>query len=137
MTRVWIPLLALVALSGVARAQQAKPQEPPEEDERLQQKEYAFNPLQAAKELKVGNFYFKKGSYRAAVGRFEEAVKWNPSFAEAYLRMGEAQEKLAAEAHQQEEKERAMEAARKAYAKFLELAPDDKKAEEIKKKVGK
>jgi tetratricopeptide (TPR) repeat protein len=126
-----------VALSGVARAQKAKPQEPPEEDERLQQQEYAFNPLQASKELKVGNFYFKKGSYRAAIGRFEEAVKWNPSFAEAYLRMGEAQEKLANEAHQRQEKERAMEAARKAYAKFLELAPDDKKAEEIKKKVGK
>jgi hypothetical protein len=38
-------------------------QEPEEEDESLKPKEYSFNPLQAEKEVRVGNFYFKKGSY--------------------------------------------------------------------------
>ena len=36
----------------------AKEQAPPEEDETLQpRKEYAFNPLQAEKEVKTGQFY--------------------------------------------------------------------------------
>ena len=51
--------------------QQPAPVEPPEEDENLKTKEYSFNPLQAQKELNIGNFYFKKGSYKAAAGRFE------------------------------------------------------------------
>ncbi len=29
-------------------------------------KEYAFNPLQATKEVEIGNYYFKKKNYRAA-----------------------------------------------------------------------
>ena len=56
-------------------------------------KEYAFNPLQAQKEIRTGNYYFKKGSYRAAAGRFEEATKWNGGEPEAWLRLGEAEEK--------------------------------------------
>ena len=63
----------LVAVSGSAQAPAAKEQpkqqvqpkeaEPPEEDEASKPKEYAFNPLQAEKEVTVGNYYFKKGSY--------------------------------------------------------------------------
>jgi tetratricopeptide (TPR) repeat protein len=100
--------------------------EPREEDESLQPKDYAFNPLQAEKEVRVGNFYFKKGSYKAAALRFREASKWNPGMAEAWLRLGETEEKL---------KDRT--AAREAYAKYVELAPDDKRAPEIRKKLAK
>lgn len=101
-------------------------QAPPEEDESLQPKaEYEFNPLQAEKDVRIGNFYFRKGSYAAAAGRFREATKWNPKFAEAYLRLGDA-----------EEKRKDRKAARQAWAKFVELAPDDKRAPEIKKKLG-
>jgi tetratricopeptide (TPR) repeat protein len=124
----------LALIGGVLWAQQPahpkhkeapKQQEPPEEDETLQPKEeYAFNPLQAEKEMKVGEFYFKKGSFKAAAGRFLEATKWNPTLAEAYFKLGEAQEKL-----------RDQQDARKAYAKFLELAPTDKRAEAVKKKL--
>jgi tetratricopeptide (TPR) repeat protein len=99
-------------------------QEPPEEDEDLKPKEYSFNPLQATKELKVGDFYFKKGSYKAAARRFREATRWDPTSAHAFLRLGEAEEKL----HDQK-------SARKAYAKYLELAPDAKDAEQIRKKL--
>lgn len=105
-------------------AQEQKPPEPPEEDETLIEKEYAFNPLQAAKELKVGNFYFRKGNYRAAAARFKEATKWNEGYAEAYRRLGEAQEKL------KNRKE-----AREAYQKYLELEPDGKHAKEVRKKL--
>src|SRR5262245_31690808 len=75
------------------RAEQ-KEQEPPEEDESLAPKEYTFNPLEAERDLKVGNYYFKKGNYKGALNRFREATRWNPSFAEAYLRLGETEEKL-------------------------------------------
>jgi len=105
-------------------AQQQKPAEPKEEDESLIPKEYAFNPLQAEKEFKVGAFYFRKGSYRAAAGRFLEATRWNPGYAEAYLRLAEAQEKL-----------KDAKAARQAYAKFLELAPDDKRGAEVRRRL--
>jgi tetratricopeptide (TPR) repeat protein len=105
-------------------AQEATPQEPPEEDESLIPKQYAFNPLEADKNFKVGSFYFKKGSYKAAALRYEEATRWNPGMAEAWLRLGESQERL-----------KNSSAARKAYAKFLEVAPDDKDADEVRKKL--
>lgn len=111
----------------LAAAQEPKPvpdPEPPEEDERLKPKEYTFNPLQADQEMRVGQFYWKKGSYRAAARRFEEATRWDPGRAEAYLRLAEALEKL-----------NNFEGARKAYAKYLELAPDAKNANQIRKKL--
>lgn len=98
--------------------------EPPEEDESLKPKEYTFNPLQAQKELGIGNYYFKKGKYNAAAHRFQEATRWDPNFAEAYLRLGEAEEKL----HDGK-------AARQAYQKYVALAPDGKDIEHVKKKL--
>ena len=82
--------------------------------------------LQAQKEVRTGEFYFKKGSYRAAATRFREATRWNPTFAQAWLRLGDAAEK------QNDEKTVA-----EAYAKYLELQPDAKNAPEIKKKLDK
>lgn len=109
-----------------AKPSQQQEQAPPEEDEVEKPKEYSFNPLQAAKEVRVGTYYFHKGSYHAAAMRFREATKWNPGFAEAYMRLGEA-----------EEKQRSWKAAEQAYGKFLELAADDKRAPEVRKKLEK
>jgi tetratricopeptide (TPR) repeat protein len=107
-------------------AQQAQPveQEPPEEDANLKPEEYAFNPLQANKDLQIGDLYFRKHSYKAAAGRFREATKWNPNLAEAWLRLGEA-----------EEKRKNGKDAKDAYAKYLELQPEAKDAAEIRKKI--
>jgi len=99
-------------------------QEPPEEDDSLKPKEYSFNPLEAERDLKVGNYYFKKGNYKAAASRFREATRWNPTYAEAFLRLGESEEKL-----------KDKPAAQEAYAKYLELAPEAKDAEAVKKKL--
>ncbi len=129
---------ALLAFPGVAqerqklgdtpaqttRPQEQKEQEPPEEDEELKPKEYSFNPLQATRELKTGDFYFKKGNYKAAARRFREATRWDPTSAHAFLRLGEAEEKL----HDAK-------AAQEAYAKYLELDPEAKDAERIRKKL--
>src|SRR5687767_3318560 len=72
-------LIAVSAALAVALfAQEPKQQEPPEEDESLVEKEYSFNPLQAAKEMKIGDYYAKKGNHRAAAGRYQEATRWEP-----------------------------------------------------------
>ncbi len=118
-------LFVWLALFAQQPAAQQAPQEPPEEDESSRPKEYAFNPLQAAKEFNIGAYYAKKNSWKAAAGRFEEATRWNPSFGDAYLRWAEALERLG-----QRDK------AKVVYSKFLEAAPDHKRAVEIKKKVG-
>ena len=97
---------------------------PPEEDTSLAVKEYAFNPLQAENELKIGNFYFKTGKYRSAAMRFQEATKWNEGYSDAWLRLGETEEKL-----------KDSKAAKEAYTKYLELASDAKNAAEIRKKL--
>lgn len=129
---LWAVSCTLTAHPLSAQQQKQTPKEdpakqeqaPPEEDESLAPKEYSFNPLQAEKELRIGNYYFKKGSYRAAAQRFQEATKWNNNFADAYLRLGEA-----------DEKQKEWKGAREAYSKYLELAPESKNAAAIKKKL--
>ena len=102
---------------------------PPEEDELAKDKttEYTLNPLQAEKEIKIGNFYFKKGTasgYRAAALRFTEASRWDPNSAEAFVRLAETQEKLKNQT-----------AAKAAWTKYLDLVPDAKNAAAIRKKL--
>ena len=126
MPRRWRAIL-LFGLAALAGGFAQKPEEPPEEDESLSTvKEYSFNPLQAEKELQIGKFYFKKGSYRAAAQRFHEATQWNEGLAEAYLRLGEAREKL-----------KDFKAARTAYEKYASLEQDVKKAREIRERAAK
>jgi tetratricopeptide (TPR) repeat protein len=99
---------------------------PPEEDTSIGTTTYSFNPLQAKKDIEIGNEYAKKHSYRAAANRFLSATKYNDGDAEAWLRLGEMEEKLRDKA-----------AARDAYAKYVELAADAKNAPEIKKRMDK
>jgi tetratricopeptide (TPR) repeat protein len=99
-------------------------QEPPEEDESLAPKTYSFNPLEAEKDVKVGLYYFKKGNYKASTSRFREATLWNPTYAEAFLRLGESEEKM-----------KDKKAAADAFQKYLALAPDSKEAPSVKKKL--
>lgn len=97
---------------------------PPEEDKSRMPKEYSFNPVQANKELTVGEFYFRKGDFRAAALRFGEATKWNPGNATAWLRLGEALEK-----------NHAPKDARGAYLKYLEAAPEAKDRIDVRKRI--
>lgn len=120
--RQWLLAPALAAVLLAQKPEQA----PPEEDESIAVKEYSFNPLQAEKEIQVGNYYIKKGSYGAAALRFREATKWNSNSAEAYLRLAEA-----------EEKRKDFKAAREAFTKYLQLAPTARNAGEVRKKLSK
>lgn len=130
--------IAVFLLATTVFAQQAPPpkpapdkqnddiQLPPEEDKTDAPKVYSFNPLQSKKEVSVGEFYSKKGDNRAAAIRFREATKWDDSNTEAWLRLGET-----------EEKNHELDAAREAYGKYLQLSPTAKNAGEIKKRLEK
>lgn len=99
---------------------------PPEEDASLVTTKYSFNPLQSKKDVAVGKGYAKKGNYRAAAGRFREATKWDDTNREAWLLLGDADEKL-----------KDKEGARTAYEKYLAVAADARNAAEIRKKLAK
>lgn len=117
--------LGAILAAGQQTPPPQKPVEPPEEDESSKPREYGFNPLQAASDVKVGLYYLKKGSFKAAAKRFDEATKWNPSLAEAFLYLAETREKM---------KDKA--GAKEAYEKYLALAPDARNAASIRKKIG-
>jgi tetratricopeptide (TPR) repeat protein len=98
---------------------------PPEEDESVAPRKYPLNPLESDRNIKIGNFYWKKGDYRGALSRYEDATRYNPSSAEAFFKVAEAEEKL-----------KNKDAAKLAFQKVIQLAPDSKLAEEAKKKLG-
>ena len=54
----------------------------------------AWDPHKAAKDVEVGDFYFKKKNYRAALGRYKEALVYKPNDAVANFRLAECQEKM-------------------------------------------
>ncbi len=121
-------MASFVLAGGLCQGQVKPPvvEEPPEEDETLikEKKDYEFNPLQAQQEIKIGRFYMKKGSFRAASGRFLEATLWDPTNPDGFYELGKAREKAGN-----------LKGMREAFKKFLELAPEDKRASEIKKKL--
>jgi tetratricopeptide (TPR) repeat protein len=106
----------------------AKPveQEPPEEDESLKPEEFSLNPLEAQRNITTGDYYFKKKNYHAAARRYLRATKWDPGSSEAFLKLGETEEKLNEHG-----------AAREAYETYLQLAPAAKNAAAIQKKIEK
>jgi tetratricopeptide (TPR) repeat protein len=97
---------------------------PPEEDKSVSVTNYSFNPLQSQRDVMVGNEYYTKGDYHAAQNRFLDATKWNDQNGEAWRRLGMAAEKS-----------KDPETAKKAYEKYLKLAPDAKDAPDIKKRL--
>ncbi len=119
----------LIAAVLAAQLQPQRPTPAPRLDPDLEEEEtldatYTFNPIQAQKELQVGDFYAKKGSWRAAAGRYERASKWQPDLAEAYYKLGLAREKL-----------KRWQDAAEAYRKYLEQPGAEKRAGEVKKKI--
>jgi tetratricopeptide (TPR) repeat protein len=116
--------VAALFLALAVFAQKPAPVEPPEEDASLKEKEYSLNPLQAEKEYKIGLYYAKKKSWKAAANRFGEAVKWNPGYADAHYKRAEMLEHLGNK-----------DGAREAWQQFLEAAPDDKRVAEVQKKL--
>jgi hypothetical protein len=72
----------------------------------------------------AGFAYYKMGKYEESLYWFNRTIEVDPERAVAYLNLGDSLAKLNRNAE-----------ARKAYAKYLELAPGSKAAPEVKKKL--
>src|SRR5262245_57479327 len=53
------------------------------------QEMHPWDPHKAAKDIEVGDFYFKKKNYRAALERYKEALIYKPNDALAQFRLAE------------------------------------------------
>jgi tetratricopeptide (TPR) repeat protein len=73
---------------------------------------HPFNPHQAAKDIEVGEFYLKRGNYKAAISRFQSALQNKPNDAVATYRLAEALEK-----------DKQLPAATKYYSLYLDIVP--------------
>lgn len=85
---------------------------------------HPWDPHRAAKDVEVGDFYFKRRNYRAAEDRYREALLYKPNDAIATYRLALSLEKLDMP-----------DAARKEYAGYLQILPHGPQAEEAKKAI--
>lgn len=52
-----------------------------------------YNPHKAEKDVEVGDFYYKRGNYKAAISRYREALELRPGYPLATFRLADALEK--------------------------------------------
>jgi tetratricopeptide (TPR) repeat protein len=97
---------------GKESTEEAKPKEP--------------NPLLAEENLNIGNFYYKKKNYPAAIQRYLEALEYKPNFIRAYEALAEAYEK-------NNEPDKAVDT----YKDFLKKYPDSPKCSDFRAKLEK
>jgi tetratricopeptide (TPR) repeat protein len=74
---------------------------------------HPWNPLKALKNIEVGDFYFKRKNYKAALERYKEALYYKDGDALASFRLAVCQEKLGDKAD-----------ARKYYEQYLKILPE-------------
>ncbi|MEO8100111.1 MAG: hypothetical protein ABI811_20595 [Acidobacteriota bacterium] len=108
-------------------APEPKYAEPPEADESLATPTvYTFNPLQAKKEIEVGDFNAHRGNFKGAAQRYREATLWDDGSVDAFFKLGDATERL-----------KDYPSARAAFTRFVALSPDKKRAAEVTKRIAK
>jgi tetratricopeptide (TPR) repeat protein len=92
------------------------------------QEMHPWNPYRAVKDDEVGDYYFKRGNYKAALARYQDALIYKDNDAVANFRMAQCYEKLdqPAEAipHYKE------------YLKILPEGPFSKQAKKALEKLG-
>ena len=85
---------------------------------------HPWNPHKAAKDIEVGDFYFKRKNYRAAADRYREALFYKDNDAVATFRLAESLGKMG----QPDE-------ARKEYENYLKILPHGPQGEEAQKAI--
>ncbi len=84
------------------------------------------NPLLAEQNVNIGDFYFKKKNYDAAIQRYLEAIEYQPNLIRAYEALARAYEKKG-------DPEKAI----NAYKDFIQKNPDSPKSAEFRTKLAK
>jgi tetratricopeptide (TPR) repeat protein len=94
----------------------------PESEETETSELRPWNPHKAMKNVEVGDYYMKRGNYRAAISRYREALEWKPKDATATFKLAQALDKsdLKPEAAEQ-------------YQAYLKILPHGINAEDCKK----
>ncbi|MBV9179723.1 MAG: tetratricopeptide repeat protein [Acidobacteria bacterium] len=84
-----------------------------------------WDPHKAAKDIEIGDFYYRRKNYPAALARYQEALTYKPNDALANFRLAECQEKTGnltdAVIH---------------YQQYLKLLPHGALAEEAERAIG-
>ncbi len=83
-----------------------------------------INPLLSEKSLKIGDFYYKKKNYVAAIQRYKEAIEYQPDHVEAYEALSRAYEKNG-------EQSKALDV----YKDFIQKNPDSPKVAEFRSRL--
>jgi len=113
-------MLALLAgglASPLARAQE--PEAPPDRGADVEVKPYQHP--SARKSVEIGDFYFRRKRYTAALSRYQEAATTDPHYPGAYLGLGKVYEKIGL-------KQKAL----ASYQRYLDELPSTKAALEAK-----
>ncbi len=74
---------------------------------------HPWNPMKALKDIEVGDYYFKRKNYKAALDRYKEALYYKDNDAAANFRLAVCQEKMGDKAE-----------ARKYYEQYLKILPE-------------
>jgi tetratricopeptide (TPR) repeat protein len=74
---------------------------------------HPWNPMKALKDIEVGDYYFKRKNYKAALDRYKEALYYKDNDAVANFRLAVCQEKMGDKAE-----------ARKYYEQYLKILPE-------------
>jgi len=85
-----------------------------------------YNPHKAQKAIEVGDFYFRRENFRAALSRYQEALQWKPGDAVATFKSAQSFEKLAR-----------FQEARTNYEAYLKILPGGPQSQEARKALSK
>ena len=83
-----------------------------------------LNPMLAKENVEVGDFYYKRKNYRAAIERYLEALEYQPNMIQAFESLAQAYEK-------NDEPDKPMDT----YRDFLEKYPDSPKSSDFRSKL--
>src|SRR5262245_62368329 len=79
-----------------------------------------YNPLEAERNFKIGDFYLKRKNYPAAIQRYRDAVDYQPNLIKAYDALGRTYEKTGE-----------VDKAKEVYREFIQKNPDSVKVPEF------
>jgi tetratricopeptide (TPR) repeat protein len=82
---------------------------------------HPWNPLKASRDVEVGDYYFKRKNYRAALERYKEALYYKDNDAIATYRLAVCQEKVGNKAE-----------ARKDFEQYLKILPEGPMAKDAR-----
>jgi len=83
---------------------------------------HEWNPLRAMKDVEVGDYYYGKGNYKAALSRYREALQFKPRDAVATFKLAQTLEK-----------NKELEEAKARYEEYLAILKDGPSAGEARK----